>query len=130
VRRLGGEETYTTVIVDTSPEFRQQTAAAGARRLDALLLTHDHADQCHGLDDIRAFALTQRQRIPCWMDDPTWTTVARRFGYIFEGEGSYPAIADRIANPPLGQGWSIAGPSGEIPVVAFDQDHGFGVRSL
>ena len=51
-------------VVDTSPEFRLQTADAGARRLDALLLTHDHADQSHGIDDIRAFALRQRAAHP------------------------------------------------------------------
>jgi len=124
-----GEGGDTTLVVDASPEFRQQTAAAKARRLDALLLTHDHADQSHGIDDIRAFALHQRRRIDCWMDDATRATMLRRFGYIFEGEGLYPAIADIKPTLPHGVGWRIGGPSGEIPVVTFDQDHG-GVRSL
>ena len=131
VRRLnGGEGGDTTVVVDASPEFRLQTAAARVKRLDALLLTHDHADQSHGIDDIRAFALLQRRRIPCWMDDATRATMLRRFGYIFEGEGMYPAIADLMATPAHGQAWSIAGPSGDIPVLTFDQDHGGHVRSL
>ena len=96
VRRPSAEpqERWTTVVVDTSPEFRIQTAEAGAKRLDAVLLTHDHADQCHGLDDIRAFAIRQRQRIDVWMDEATRAAVMRRFGYIFEGEGMYPPIAD------------------------------------
>ena len=131
VRRLnGGEGGDTTLVVDASPEFRLQTAAARVKRLDALLLTHDHADQSHGIDDIRAFALVQRRRIPCWMDEPTRATMLRRFGYIFEGEGMYPAIADLMATPAHGEPWSISGPSGEIPIMTFDQDHGGHVRSL
>ncbi len=103
--------------------------AAGSRRLDALLITHDHADQCHGIDDIRAFALIQRRRIPCWTDHATRPSLLRRFGYVFEGEGGYPAIADLHTTPPHGEAWTIDGPSGQIPVTTFDQDHG-GVRSL
>lgn len=124
-----GPERWTTVVVDASPEFRQQTAAAGAKRLDALLLTHDHADQSHGIDDIRAFAMVQRARIPVHVDPPTNETMLRRFGYIFRGEKSYPAIADLVAIPPHGETWQVDGPSGAIPVVTFDQDHGE-VRSV
>lgn len=124
-----GSERWTTVVVDASPEFRQQTAAAGAKRLDALLMTHDHADQSHGIDDIRAFAMRQRARIPCHVDAATEATLLRRFGYIFHGQGSYPAIADFVPLPPYGQAWRVDGPSGPIPVVTFDQDHGE-VRSV
>ena len=126
VRRPSGEgpERWTTAVVDASPEFRQQTAAAGARRLDALLMTHDHADQAHGIDDIRAFAQRQRARIPCHVDAATEATLERRFGYIFHGEKGYPAIADLVPIPSHGARWRIDGPSGSIPVVTFDQDHG------
>ena len=119
-----GPERWTTAMVDASPEFRLQTAAAGVKRLDALLLTHDHADQSHGIDDIRAFAMSQRARIPCWVDPPTTRDDAARFGYIFHGEKGYPAIADLVAVPPHGEAWAVEGPSGAIPVVTFDQDHG------
>ncbi|MHB8528289.1 MAG: MBL fold metallo-hydrolase [Caulobacteraceae bacterium] len=131
VRRIsdGGPATQTTVVVDAAPEFRLQAAAAGIRRLDGLLLTHDHADQCHGLDDIRAFALLQRAKIACWMDGPTRASLLQRFGYAFEGEGIYPAIAEARENPPHGERWSIGGPSGPIEISSFDQDHG-GIRSL
>ena len=128
VRRTG-EGPMTTVLVDASPELRLQTAKAGMKRLDAVLLTHDHADQVHGLDDVRAFYLRQQARIPCWMDDATTATMMRRFGYIFEGEGGYPAICDRAPIPPHGTPWAVDGPTGAIPVVTFDQDHG-GVRSV
>lgn len=131
VRRLSeeGAAKQTTVVVDASPEFRLQTSAAGVRRLDGLLMTHDHADQAHGIDDIRAFALAQGARIGCWMDATTRANLMRRFGYIFEGEGYYPAIADIHEIPPHGTAWSVAGPSGSIPILTFDQDHG-SVRSV
>jgi phosphoribosyl 1,2-cyclic phosphate phosphodiesterase len=131
VRRPGAGDPSqeTTVVVDASPEFRLQTAAAGARRLDGLLLTHDHADQCHGIDDIRAFAIAQRRRIACWADADTRRTLTSRFGYIFEGRGLYPAIAELHAVPDHGVAWAVDGPSSPIPVTTFDQDHG-PVRSL
>jgi phosphoribosyl 1,2-cyclic phosphate phosphodiesterase len=134
VRRIdagaGGDgAAFTTALVDTSPDLRLQTAAAGVRRLDAVLLTHDHADQVHGIDDVRAFFIRQRARIPCHMDAPTWATMRRRFGYIFEAEGGYPAICDPVMLPPLGEAFVINGPSGVIPITTFDQDHG-GVRSV
>ena len=119
----------TTVVVDTSPEFREQTAAAGVTRVDAVLYTHDHADQTHGIDDLRAFWIRQRQRTPCYMDDYTHERLMRRFGYVFEGEGGYPAICDALPLPPLGSSFSIDGPSGAIPVTTFDQDHG-AIRSV
>jgi phosphoribosyl 1,2-cyclic phosphate phosphodiesterase len=130
VRRLGGlAEAQTTLVVDASPEFRQQCAAAGARRLDAVLLTHDHADQCHGIDDIRAFALKQRGVIDCWMNDATRRVIEHRFRYIFEGEGIYPSIAAIRDLPDHGVNWSVDGPSGPIDILGFDQDHGT-VRSV
>lgn len=128
VRRLG-EGPQTTVLVDASPELRIQTARAGVRRVDAVLVTHDHADQIHGLDDVRAFYLRQQARIPVWMDRVTDASLERRFGYMFEGEAGYPAICDRMAIPPHGQAWAVDGPSGAIPVVTFDQDHG-AIRSV
>ena len=128
-RKAADPARETTVLVDASPELRLQTARAGAKRLDAVLLTHDHADQVHGLDDVRAFFLRQQARIPCWMDYATAHTMMRRFGYIFEGEGGYPAICTPQALPPHGKAWTVEGPSGAIPVRTFDQDHG-GVRSV
>ncbi len=130
VRKLGeGAEAETTVIVDTSPDLRLQTAQAGAKRLDAILLTHDHADQVHGIDDVRAFFIRQRSKIACHMDRVTDASMMRRFGYIFEPEGGYPAICERRGLPAHGVRWQVDGPSGAIPVVTFDQDHG-GVRSV
>ena len=118
----GGEET--TILVDTAPDMRLQTAAAGVRRLDAVLYTHEHADQANGMDDLRAFFLRSRRRTPCYMDPRTRDQLYGRFGYIFEGEDGYPAICDLIDLPPFGEAFSIEGPTGAIPVQTFDQHHG------
>jgi phosphoribosyl 1,2-cyclic phosphate phosphodiesterase len=78
---------------------------------------------------VRAFFLRQRARVPCWMDAATEATMLRRFSYLFEAEGGYPAICTRHRLPDHGAHWQVSGPSGVIPVVTFDQDHG-GVRSV
>lgn len=129
VRRPAGTGAETTLVVDTSPDFRLQMIAAGVSRLDSVLYTHDHADQAHGIDDIRAFAPGSGGRIPAYMDAPTRATLTQRFRYIFEGEGGYPALAEARDLPPHGSAWAVEGPSGAIPVTSFDQDHG-GLRSV
>jgi phosphoribosyl 1,2-cyclic phosphate phosphodiesterase len=130
VRRKGeGAEKETTLVVDTSPDFRLQMAFAGVKRLDAVVLSHDHADQIHGLDDVRAFFIRQRAKIPCHMDAATTASALKRFGYIFEGESGYPSICRAEPLPDHGHAWRVDGPSGAIPIVTFDQDHG-GIRSV
>src|SRR5262245_49339725 len=76
-------EHWTTVIVDTAPDFRLQTAALELGRVDAVLYTHDHADQSHGIDDLRVFAMRSRRRVPCYMDDHTHAKLTQRFEYVF-----------------------------------------------
>lgn len=126
VRRRSGEanEDLTTVVVDTSPDFRLQMAGAAARRLDAALFTHDHADQTHGIDDLRIYFNAMRRRVPCFMDRDCAESLDQRFRYIFKGENGYPAICDPHVIPDHGQPWRIEGPSGPIPVLTFDQAHG------
>lgn len=123
VRRRGGDQ-QTTVLIDTSPDLREQAIAAGIKRIDAVLFTHDHADQAHGIDDLRAFFLRQRARIPTHMDAATFTSLHNRFGYIFNDQGGYPGICEAQAIPPHGQPWQVMGPSGPVPVTTFDQHHG------
>ena len=119
----------TSVVIDTAPEFRQQAAAAGLDRVDAVLFTHDHADQTHGIDDLRAFWIRHRRRTPCYMDAFTHERLMQRFHYVFEGEGGYPPICEPLPLPGFGTVWSIEGPSGPIPITSFDQDHG-SIRSV
>jgi phosphoribosyl 1,2-cyclic phosphate phosphodiesterase len=131
-RRLPGrgEGEATSVLIDTAPDLQRQTAAAGLKRIDAVLFTHDHADQTHGIDDLRAFVIRARRRMVCHMDVATHETLTRRFAYIFQGQGAYPAICEGHLIPEHGTAWSVDGPSGVIPITTFDQDHGLGVRSV
>ena len=119
-----GQGDETTILIDTSPDLRLQTAAAGVRRLDGVLYTHDHADQAHGIDDVRAFFLRQRARIPTYATPETGAELARRFAYIFRSQSGYPAICTLQALPVHGSRWTLEGPTGAIPVESFAVDHG------
>lgn len=123
-REPGVDGERTTVLIDTSPDLRVQTAAAGATRIDAVLMTHDHADQAHGIDDLRAFFIRHRRRIPLYADADARRTLERRFDYIFESQDGYPAICDAHPLPPHGERWAVDGPSGAIPIGSFQVDHG------
>lgn len=122
--RRHGPNGTTSVVIDTSPDFRQQMLAAEVHHVDAVLYTHDHADQTHGIDDLRVFAAREGRRIPAWMDEATEQALVRRFDYIFASQHGYPAIIEARAIPPHGQAWRIDGAGGEIPVTTFDQAHG------
>ena len=122
--RRHGPVGATSVLIDTSPDLRQQALAADIRHVDAVLYTHDHADQTHGIDDLRVFAIHSRQRIQAWMDAPTQQALTKRFDYIFESQHGYPAILEAHRIPAHGEPWEICGAGGEIPVVTFDQMHG------
>lgn len=128
---LEAGKAVTRVVIDTSPDFREQMISAKVPRIDGVVFTHDHADQTHGIDDLRAFAYLQRERIPVWMDAATETTLTSRFGYTFQappGSG-YPPILDkrRIESP--GTAISIKGPGGSVELMPVDQIHGR-IRSL
>ena len=125
VRRKSGTD-ETTVLVDTSPDMREQLLAARCASLDGVLVTHDHADQLHGLDDLRMVAIHMRRHVDVYTDAPTMTGMMARFGYCFvQPEGSsYPPIcnAHQIEEP--FRPFAVDGAGGPVPVVAFNQDHG------
>lgn len=107
-----------TVLVDTSPDVRSQLLDAEVERIDAVIWTHDHADQVHGIDDLRPYALRQGQ-IESWSDARTHGVLTRRFGYCFQAEGSgfyNPIYRHTVIEGPF----TAAG----LPVVPFLQDHG------
>jgi len=95
VERLGPAGT-TAVLVDTSPDVREQLLSLDTRRLDAVLLTHDHADHTHGIDDLRPLVIAMRRRMPVYMHPTTRDLMLTRFGYCFvTPPGSdYPPILD------------------------------------
>lgn len=121
----------TTILVDTSPDMRDQLIDANVQWIDGVLYTHDHADQSHGIDDLRMVALNGRRRVDVWMDAPTAETLTSRFGYCFEqlpGSG-YPAILNEHRIEKMGEPIRVEGAGGTIEAIPFDQDHG-GIRSL
>ena len=124
-----GSAEPTLVLIDTSPDMREQLLAAQIRRLDAVLLTHEHADQCHGIDDLRALVLRSGRRMPVHMDRITSDVIGRRFDYCFEGAGSYPAILDKLTDLEPGRAADISGPGGKVSFLPLAQDHG-GIASL
>lgn len=124
-----GAREPTIVLIDTSPDLREQLLAADVRRLDAIVFSHDHADQSHGIDDVRALVLSMRRRIPVFMDAPTRATLARRFRYIFEGEGAYPAILSLADEIVPYEPFTADGPGGPLTLTPLLQDHG-GTPSL
>src|SRR5436309_12368473 len=87
----------TRVLIDTSPELREQLIDANVDHLDAVFLTHEHADQTHGIDDLRSVAIHQRRRIPTYFNQSTAKDIMARFSYCFIApEGSdYPPILTR-----------------------------------
>jgi len=129
--RRKAHDSETALLVDTAPDMREQLLDADCARLDAVLVTHNHADQTHGIDDLRGLVYAARKKIDLYSDRRGLDGLIRRFGYIFETpEGSeYPPIATAhtIAEP--FRAFEISGAGGAIPVLAFPQIHG-AVRSL
>ena len=120
------ERGQTQVLVDCSPDMREQLIDARVSRLDAVLITHDHADQSHGIDDLRMVAQNMMARVGVYGSEETIRVLTDRFGYCFKGNeiGAYPAILESHVLARPFREFAIEGKGGPIPVLAFDQDHG------
>ena len=109
------------LLVDTSPDLREQLLAAEVGRVDAVLWTHDHADHCHGVDDLRQVFHALGRPVPGYARPYTLDALTTRFSYVFTGKGGYPAIAEarplpnrldfngmdvRVADQPHGRAFS------------------------
>jgi len=116
----------TNILVDTSPDLRIQLLRETIKHLDAVFYTHDHADQSHGIDDLRAIAYRMRKQIPTYMDAHTKTHVHDRFSYCFEmPEGRvHPPILDLQDLIEGGDVRRVSGPGGEISVRTLAVSHG------
>ena len=83
-----------SILIDTTPDFRQQAIRAGISRLDAVLYTHAHADHILGLDDLRPLTFRRgNSKIPLYAHEPTADTLRSVFRYIFEGDYKYGGLA-------------------------------------
>ena len=130
VERQGTNGGITRVLIDTSPDLREQLVDAGVNHLDGVLYTHDHADHVHGIDDLRSLVIRHKKRIDVYADEPTSRLLHQRFGYCFKSppDSGYPPILTEHRLVP-GQPVTIAGEGGDITAIPFLQDHG-GVPSL
>ena len=124
VERIDGDQ-RTVVLVDTSPDLREQLLATGTTRLDGILITHAHADHVHGIDDVRPLVIKMKRRIPAFMDEPTDAIVRDRFDYIFETPpgSQYPPLLDAHPLVP-GKTCTVTGPGGAIEALPFRLEHG------
>jgi phosphoribosyl 1,2-cyclic phosphate phosphodiesterase len=121
----------TSVLVDTSPDLRAQLLAARVKHLDGVLMTHAHADQTNGIDDLRPLVQLTHRRAEMYSDAVTLKRLREQFGYCFETpKGSdYPPIINTHVLPEPFMPFEISGHGGALPVLAFAQSHGR-IRSL
>ena len=82
------------MLVDTSTDMRQQFLANYIDYIDAVFWTHDHADHCHGIDDMRALRYGRGGPIPGFAADETVRRLRQRFGYVFAGQHGYHTIVN------------------------------------
>ena len=117
------DQGVTRVLIDTSPDMRDQLIDAGIGALDGVIYTHSHADHVHGVDDLRMVVFNMRERVNVWADQTTCDALLDRFGYVFiQPEGSsYPPILNlNLLNGPV----RITGLGGEITFTPFEVKHG------
>jgi phosphoribosyl 1,2-cyclic phosphate phosphodiesterase len=129
--RRKSHDAETALLIDTSPDMREQLLDASVTRLDGVIISHDHADQLHGIDDLRAVVHAMHRRIDIYSDRKSLTGIERRFGYCFNtppGSDYPPILIPHAIDEPF-ETFAIAGPGGVIPVLPFAQEHGR-IRSL
>jgi phosphoribosyl 1,2-cyclic phosphate phosphodiesterase len=122
------EQGDTAILVDASPDLRQQLLDAECHRLDAVFFTHDHADHSHGIDDLRFVKRPPGGTLPAIGDGATLASLSERFGYIFRQS----TVGSGTLYRPFLRAVELAGPFtlGGIKVRPFEQDHGHGSKTI
>src|SRR5207249_11873582 len=115
----------TRILVDTSPDLREQLLDADVDWVDAVLYTHEHADHTHGIDDLRGLFLHRRRRVDVYGDHAPSRMLMTRFSYCFARPAGreYPPILHMHELAP-GRPLTIDGKGGPITTLPFAQDHG------
>ncbi len=106
------ESDTTTIVVDTTPDFRYQMLRANVKKLDAVLFTHPHKDHIAGLDDVRAFNYFQKKPMEVYANSLTEEAIKREFAYAFSDK-KYPGIPSINLNTITDTPFYI----GDIPVI-------------
>jgi phosphoribosyl 1,2-cyclic phosphate phosphodiesterase len=110
------------LLVDCGPDLRGQLLAAELIDIDCVIVTHDHADHCHGIDDLRQIAHHLERPVPIAARPDTLRRLQRRFAYAFEGTPLYPPVLAPAAI-------ETSMPWGMAQLSFADQPHG-GITSL
>jgi phosphoribosyl 1,2-cyclic phosphate phosphodiesterase len=105
------------ILVDTGPDLREQLLDAEVSAVEAVLWTHDHADHCHGIDDLRQLYHARGRPVSGYARAKSLAILKQRFAYAFQGKGGYPAVVEGHLLP---NHINLAG----ISVRAVDQPHG------
>ncbi len=124
VEREGPDGT-TRVLVDCSPDLREQLLDARIEHLDAVLITHEHADHTHGIDDLRGLFVRHRRRVDIYLDGITSEVLRARFDYCFRtppGSEYPPTLIEHRLE--AGKPTMIEGKGGPISVLPVLQEHG------
>ena len=108
----------TTIIVDTTPDFRFQMLRENVKKIDAILFTHPHKDHVAGMDDIKAFNFFQQKAIDVYANELTQTALKSEFHYIFASH-KYPGVPDVVLHDIAENKFII----GDIPVIAIKAWH-------
>lgn len=119
----GGDK---AVLIDTSPDLRQQLLTADIQHLDAVLYTHAHSDHLHGIDDLRGVNRRMNAAIPVFADAVTMQAIAQRFPYVFEPLAENATFYYKSTLEPqveFGHGDTFL--AGGFSVTAIEQDHGY-----
>jgi phosphoribosyl 1,2-cyclic phosphate phosphodiesterase len=125
VENIAETSAKTTVLIDMGPDLRNQLLDLNIGYLDAILLTHPHADHIHGIDDVRPLVIHAQHKIDLFMDVETAGVVRNHFSYIFETpEGSYypPLLTEKRLTP--GKLCAVKGAGGTIEAMPFRLEHG------
>ena len=120
-----GPNGKTTVLVDTSPDLREQLLDANVTQLDGVLFTHEHADHTHGIDDLRPLFIFHRRKIDVYLDEPTSRAMHGRFGYCFMTPpgSAYPPILNEHRIVP-GKPVTVDGAGGPVTALPVLLEHG------
>ena len=120
-----GPDGITRVLVDASPDLREQLLGAGAGVVDGVLFTHQHADHTHGIDELRVVAINRREQVKVWADDVTAEMLQMRFSYCFKAAFGtvYPPILD-LQPMVAGEMVRVEGAGGDIEALPFVVNHG------
>jgi phosphoribosyl 1,2-cyclic phosphate phosphodiesterase len=111
------------LLIDTSPDLRQQALRHDIRRIDAVLYTHEHADHTHGIDELRSFNYLAGGTIPVYGSSRTMDLIHHNFSYVFQPKPENiwfrPSLEAHVIGEPV-DNFSI----GEVAITAFEQGHG------